>query len=103
MLYYSEYYALYSFLSGIGVKCENHECSIAIAAYLVGENVVSKINTAKQNRINAQYYLKIKSSSEIEENMENAKTIIAAFENTLDKLSEDDISDYIDRLNKAMK
>src|SRR3989344_8725763 len=27
-IYYAEYYALYSFLQGIGVKCENHSCSI---------------------------------------------------------------------------
>ena len=27
-VYYAEYYALYSFLQKIGVKCENHSCSI---------------------------------------------------------------------------
>ena len=28
VIYYAEYYALYSFLQRIGVKCENHFCSI---------------------------------------------------------------------------
>ena len=28
VIYYAEYYALYSFLQKIGIKCENHFCSI---------------------------------------------------------------------------
>ncbi|MDP3766287.1 MAG: HEPN domain-containing protein, partial [Nanoarchaeota archaeon] len=33
-IYYAEYYALYSFLQKIGVKCENHACSILAVAFL---------------------------------------------------------------------
>src|SRR3989344_1840598 len=36
-IYYSEYYALYSLLQKIGIKCENHACSILIVALLLGE------------------------------------------------------------------
>ena len=31
VIYYAEYYALYAFLQRIGVKCENHFCSILAA------------------------------------------------------------------------
>lgn len=34
-IYYAEYYALYSFLQRIGIKCENHTCSIIAVAYLL--------------------------------------------------------------------
>ena len=33
VIYYAEYYALYSFLQRIGVKCENHFCSIQAVAH----------------------------------------------------------------------
>ena len=36
MIYYADYYALYSFLRKIGVKSENHSCSIEAAGLLLG-------------------------------------------------------------------
>ena len=35
-MYYAEHYALYSFLQRIGVKCENHTCSILAVSILLG-------------------------------------------------------------------
>src|SRR3989338_2860632 len=37
-IYYAEYYALYSFLQKIGVKCENHFCSILATTFLLGKD-----------------------------------------------------------------
>ena len=58
VIYYAEYYALYSFLQRIGVKCENHFCSILAAGKLLGEEKVDVINRHKDRRIDAQYYTK---------------------------------------------
>jgi len=43
-IYYSEYYSLYSFLQRIGIKCENHACSILLAGFLLGEEKTKIIN-----------------------------------------------------------
>ncbi|MEK6862237.1 MAG: HEPN domain-containing protein, partial [Nanoarchaeota archaeon] len=40
VIYYAEYYALYSFLQMIGVKCENHSCSILAVNFLLGDDKV---------------------------------------------------------------
>ncbi|MBU4245696.1 hypothetical protein L6303_05825 [archaeon] len=44
VIYYAEYYALYSFLQRIGVKCENHFCSILAVERLAG---MQRTNTIK--------------------------------------------------------
>src|SRR3972149_10616274 len=43
-IYYAEYYALYSFLQRIGIKCENHFCSILMAEVLLGKDKIATIN-----------------------------------------------------------
>ena len=50
-IYYAEYYALYSFLQRIGVKCENHTCSILAVAFLLGKEKTDTINRHKDKRI----------------------------------------------------
>ena len=44
-IYYAEYYALYSFLQRIGIKCENHACSILATGFLLGEDKIRVIKT----------------------------------------------------------
>ena len=51
MIYYAEYYALYSLLLRLGIKCENHECSIEIAGFLMDKSIDLKgIKRAKKLR-----------------------------------------------------
>ena len=38
--YYIEYFAIYSVLMKIGVKCEIHDCTIALTEFLEKENVI---------------------------------------------------------------
>ena len=59
VIYYAEYYALYSFLQRIGIKCENHFCSILAAGFILGGDKTMIINSHKDKRIDAQYYMKI--------------------------------------------
>lgn len=59
VIYYAEYYALYSFLQRIGIKCENHACSILAASVLLGQDKIKTIEGHKDKRIDAQYYMRI--------------------------------------------
>src|SRR3989338_354551 len=61
--YYTEYFAVYSLLIKIGIKCEIHDCTIALCPLLEDTKVIpegcSKIlEEDKQLRIDNQYYLK---------------------------------------------
>src|SRR4030042_6697401 len=40
--YYIEYFAVYSILIKIGIKCEIHDCTIALAQFLEDEKVTEK-------------------------------------------------------------
>ena len=53
VIYYAEYYALYSFLQRLGIKCENHFCSILTAGFLLGEDKIATINYHKDKKIAA--------------------------------------------------
>jgi uncharacterized protein (UPF0332 family) len=61
--YYIEYFAVYSLLMKIGIKCEIHDCTIALAGLLEQENVLPSgtaqlLEDDKNLRIDNQYYLK---------------------------------------------
>ena len=74
-VYYAEYYALYSFLQKIGVKCENHYCSILAVSFLLGEEKTKTINEHKEKRIDAQYYMKVGQESKSKRNTTTSKNI----------------------------
>ena len=50
-IYYAEYYALYSFLQRIGVKCGNHSCSIIVVGILLGEDKIENISENEEVKI----------------------------------------------------
>jgi len=60
--YYARYFAVYALLSRIGVRCEIHDCTIALFNYFFGSDVqadmVGQLRQSKQDRIDAQYYSK---------------------------------------------
>jgi uncharacterized protein (UPF0332 family) len=61
--YYCEYFALYSLLMKLGIKCEIHDCTIELSKFLENEKLLpkgtyNKLNKDKKLRINNQYYLK---------------------------------------------
>jgi uncharacterized protein (UPF0332 family) len=63
--YYIEYFAVYSLLMKIGIKCEIHDCTIALAGFLEQEKILSPgtgqmLEDDKNLRIDNQYYLKNK-------------------------------------------
>ena len=94
VIYYAEYYALYSFLQRIGIKCENHFCSILAASFLLGEDKTETINQHKDKRIDAQYYMKIDKEEEVSKMLQEAKRFVSMFDEIVSNISETEIQAY---------
>jgi uncharacterized protein (UPF0332 family) len=92
--YYAEYYALYSFLQGIGVKCENHACSILVVTLLLGKDKTKIINQHKDKRIDAQYYMKVDQEEGIMLMLKESKIFVSKFDELVSNLSEKEIKEY---------
>lgn len=99
MLYYAEYYALYSFLSKIGIKCENHSCSILLTKYLLGKESTKIIEEQKNRRVSSQYYLRIFEERKIKEMFTSSKYFVAEFEEKIMTLT----PSIIEQLRKKVK
>ena len=93
-IYYAEYYALYSFLQRIGVKCENHACSILAVSFLLGENKTKIINQHKDKRIDAQYYMKVDQESKIRLMLQEAKIFVSYFDEIVSRLIDNEVKSY---------
>lgn len=99
-VYYAEYYALYSFLQRIGIKCENHACSILATGFLLGEDKIRIINQHKDKRIDAQYYMKVDHENKIKVMLQEAKLFISEFDNIISNIAEKNIKTYRDMISK---
>jgi uncharacterized protein (UPF0332 family) len=100
VIYYAEYYALYSFLQRIGIKCENHFCSILAAGKLLGDDRINIINQHKDKRIDAQYYMKVDKKNEVHKMLNEAKTFVSEFDELVSNLGKNDIDSYRSLLGK---
>ena len=102
-IYYAEYYALYSFLQRIGIKCENHACSILAVTIILGEDKTKTINLHKNKRIDAQYYIKVDQESKIRTMLQEAKMFVSYFDELVSNISERDIQSYRKIINSNIK
>ena len=100
VIYYADYYALYSFLQRIGIKCENHFCSILAVTFILGEEKTKIINQHKEKRIDAQYYMKTDKEGQVREMLKQAKVFVAMFDELISGLNEEDINFYRNKLSK---
>ena len=100
VIYYAEYYALYSFLQRIGFKCENHFCSILTVESLLGEDKSKIINDHKKKRIDAQYYMRIDKKKEVMVMLDEAKMFVSMFDDIVSNLNDKEIKKYRDSLKK---
>lgn len=100
-IYYAEYYALYSFLQRIGVKCENHSCSILAVSILLGENKTKMINKHKDKRIDAQYYMKVDQESGVKAMLTEAQNFISEFDGLISGLPDTEIKEYREKISSA--
>ena len=100
VIYYAEYYALYSFLQMIGLRCENHTCSILAVNFLLGDNKIKIINQHKDKRIDAQYYMRVDKDEQVAIMLQEAKTFIAMFDELVSNLNEKETDSYRNKLKK---
>ena len=99
-IYYAEYYALYSFLQKIGIKCENHTCSILVVEKLLGEDKIKIINKHKDKRIDAQYYIKVDQENKVKIMLTEAQTFISYFDELVSNISDLEIKEYRIKISK---
>ena len=102
-IYYSEYYALYSFLQRIGIKCENHSCSIIAVSSLLGEEKTKTINEHKTKRIDAQYYMKVDQENKVKSMLTEANNFISYFDELVSNLSEKEVKEYRNKISYLLK
>lgn len=102
MIYYAEYYALYSFLTRIGIKSENHFCSILLVKFLLGKEKVKSIEKHREKRIDAQYYLKVGREKEVKDMLKEAKFFVANFEEFIVNLSEKEIENFREKIKSIL-
>lgn len=100
--YYMEYFAIYSLLMKIGIKCEIHDCVIALAKFLedeeILENGVSKrLKQDKELRIDNQYYLKNKN---VEIDFEELSEFLISVRKSLKKLDVNKIKEIRNKLRE---
>lgn len=93
--YYIEYFAVYSVLMKLGVKCEIHDCTISLAEFLESENIINQGTTEtlekdKELRIDNQYYLKNKP---VNIDFQELSNFLISIKESLSKLDKDKIDD----------
>lgn len=98
-IYYAEYYALYSFLQKIGIKCENHACAILAVTCILGEDKTKIINQHKNKRIDAQYYMKVDQENKIQIMFTEAQNFISVFDEIVSNLYDKEIKEYRNKIN----
>lgn len=103
VIYYAEYYALYSFLQRIGVKCENHFCSILAVERLLGEEKTKIISEHKGKRIDAQYYMRTGKEDDVKNMLREAKVFVADFDTFVSNLTIEEIREYGKRFKLLLK
>lgn len=101
VIYYADYYSLYSFLQKIGIKCENHFCSILTVSYMLGDEKTKIINQHKDRRIDAQYYMKIGKEEDVKQMLKEAKIFVSGFDELVSNLSKKEIESYRTKLRKV--
>lgn len=98
--YYIEYFAVYSILMKIGIKCEIHDCTILLVKFLEEENILNKgiskkLNKDKEIRIDNQYYLK---NREVEIDFEDLSKFLLSIKESLDILDSNKIKNIRSKL-----
>jgi uncharacterized protein (UPF0332 family) len=103
IMYYAEYYSLYSFLQKIGIKCENHSFSIALVEYLIGVEKTKIINEHKEKRIDAQYYMRTGKREQVSEMLKECKEFILEFDTLVSMISEEEVKSYRNKVIEITK
>jgi len=102
--YYARYFAVYALLSRIGVRCEIHDCTIALFNYLFGSamqaDMVEQLRQSKQDRIDAQYYSRT-IRVDLNDLTSQAKQFVLEIEKLIDGLDVQAINALRSKLNRS--
>jgi uncharacterized protein (UPF0332 family) len=97
--YYAQYDAAYALLTQTGIKCEIHECTIAVLREIftpqgiVTTEQCNQLEQAKEDRIDAQYYVKTPTTTQQATNaLSKARTFVLHMEAALEKIHADDVA-----------
>jgi len=106
--YYSMYYALYSVLMKIGVKCEIHSCTLKfmeeVLEELYSKEEIKTISKAFDLRNIAQYYVdKVINAKDIEFIFTQAPLFVNISKEILYKMNEQDVAVLRKKFEELMK
>ena len=103
MAYYSMYNMLTALLYYLGIKCENHSASIIILKELFGIDN-SKIEFAKTERVDKQYYIDFKiTKEEVESLIKSAVKFNSILYDYIEKLTSKQITQYKEEFYKSLQ
>lgn len=101
--YYIEYFAVYSVLMKIGVKCEIHDCTIALVNLLEDKGILekgisSRLEKDKELRIDNQYYLKNK---KVDVDYEELSDFLLKIKKRLEDISQEEIEEVREMIEES--
>lgn len=103
--YYARYFSVYAIMSKIGVKCEIHDCTIALFAYLFGDSVprhfIKEFKQSKDDRVDLQYYPK-EAEINTEHLFSQTKSFVLKVEEIIDGLNTEKIAALRDKVKEAI-
>lgn len=100
--YYIEYFAIYSVLMKIGVKCEIHDCTVALVKLLEDTDIIEEgfskvLENDKELRIDNQYYLKNKP---VNIDFEGLSNFLLSIKGSLHKLDNEKIEELREKIKE---
>jgi uncharacterized protein (UPF0332 family) len=100
--YYAKYFVVYALLSKIGVKCEIHDCTIALFGSLFStvecHRLVRELKQSKDDRVDVQYYSK-KLTVGLADLMQQTNQFVLQIEELIDGLNTEEVA----RLQKKLR
>jgi len=98
--YYIEYFGVYSVLMKLGIKCEIHDCTIALVGFLEDFGIFEKntykiLEEDKELRIDNQYYLKNKP---VNIDFDELSSFLLSIRKSLNNLNSNKIKEIRDKI-----
>lgn len=105
--YYSMYFALYSILVKIGIKCEVHACTIEFMKRFLSEYFTKEdctfLEKAMKARIDVQYYVdRTVSDEQYRKMLKEAPLFLVRCKGILSKISEREVMDIRKEIKKLI-